>query len=96
MSMYSCMENEPMTLSVAQPQRLTLTEKVDSISRDTHEITLMVNELSRRIYGNSTPKITQNECGTPSTEKTIERSLGFIKNDTDDIVRMLADVLEML
>jgi hypothetical protein len=93
--MYSCNEVERAYVDTI-PAKQTISEKVDVIGRDVHEIVLMVNEVSRKLYG-STPKIVDNSCSPNTlTEKALEKSLNFIKSDVNDVMHMLVDILDTL
>lgn len=75
----------------------TITGKAEIIQKDIHEIVGLANEISSKIFGSATPKITNdcNDFGVPMVN-SIEQTLNDIRGNTTDIRNMLADILKDL
>jgi hypothetical protein len=71
-----------------------LTDRVNSISQVASETKSIVNEISYKLFGDATAKITEG-CCTP-TQPSIENTINDLQMDTSDIKRMLIDILEAL
>lgn len=74
----------------------TITNVTEGIEKNIYEIISLANEVNRKIYGDSTPKITDECCSSIPVTASLERTLNNIHGNSKDLINMLNDILKNL